>query len=90
MSAPPLRADQEVARILAETDSEEEIYRLLLAAIGDSLGWDFGAMWEVVPRRRAALHRRLVRARLLGGRRDFAESPTRRCSCAAGVCPAPW
>ena len=47
MSAPPLRADQEVARILAESDSEEEIYRLLLAAIGDSLGWELGAIWEL-------------------------------------------
>jgi PAS domain S-box-containing protein len=42
-----VRADLAVARILAQSDVEESLYRRLLAAIGESLGWDFGAWWEV-------------------------------------------
>ncbi|HYZ80230.1 MAG TPA: PAS domain S-box protein [Solirubrobacteraceae bacterium] len=52
--APPLRADQEVARILAESDLEEELYPQVLAAIGGSLGWELGAIWEL-PHRSDAL-----------------------------------
>jgi PAS domain S-box-containing protein len=48
--APTLRADQTVARILAETALGEEIYPLVLAAIGESLGWELGAIWERPPR----------------------------------------
>jgi PAS domain S-box-containing protein len=44
---PTLRADQAVARILAESDAEEELYPLVLAAIGESLGWELGAIWEL-------------------------------------------
>jgi PAS domain S-box-containing protein len=40
------RADIAVARILATTALDESLYPRLLAAIGESLGWDFGAWWE--------------------------------------------
>ena len=36
-----------VARILAETDSRVEVYAAALEAIGDLLGWELGAVWEV-------------------------------------------
>jgi PAS domain S-box-containing protein len=45
--APTLRADQEVARILAESDLAEELYPQVLAAMGGSLGWELGAIWEL-------------------------------------------
>jgi hypothetical protein len=45
--APTLRADQEVARILAESERPEDVYPQVLAAIGDSLGWELGAIWEL-------------------------------------------
>jgi PAS domain S-box-containing protein len=45
--APTLRADQAVARILAESDRVEEHYPQVLAAIGGSLGWELGAIWEL-------------------------------------------
>jgi PAS domain S-box-containing protein len=41
------RADLAVARILATTALDESLYLRLLAAIGESLEWDFGAWWEV-------------------------------------------
>jgi len=44
---PVARADFAVARILAATAAEEVLYAELLAAIGDSLDWDFGAWWEI-------------------------------------------
>ena len=44
-----LRADQEVARILAESDSEHALYARVLAAVGESLAWELGAMWELLP-----------------------------------------
>jgi PAS domain S-box-containing protein len=47
-SGPPtLRADQAVARIFAESESAEALYPQVLAAIGDSLGWELGAIWEL-------------------------------------------
>jgi PAS domain S-box-containing protein len=42
-----VRADLAVAHILAQSDAEESLSSRLLAAIGDSLGWDFGGWWEV-------------------------------------------
>ena len=44
---PALRADQAVARIFAESESAEALYPQVLAAIGDSLGWELGAIWEL-------------------------------------------
>jgi PAS domain S-box-containing protein len=38
-----------VAQILAETDRPVEVYAAVLEAIGGSLGWAFGAVWEVGP-----------------------------------------
>jgi PAS domain S-box-containing protein len=43
---PAARADLAVARILAATAAEDSLYPRLLAAIGNSIGWDFGAWWE--------------------------------------------
>jgi GAF domain-containing protein len=43
------RVEHAVARILAETAGSVEVYSSLLAAIGISLGWDLGAVWEVDP-----------------------------------------
>jgi PAS domain S-box-containing protein len=36
-----------VARILAQTDRLVEVYEATLHAIGQSLGWELGAVWEV-------------------------------------------
>jgi PAS domain S-box-containing protein len=36
-----------VARILAETDRPVEVYAAVLEAIGERLGWELGAVWEV-------------------------------------------
>jgi PAS domain S-box-containing protein len=38
-----------VARILAETDRPVEAYESVLEAIGTSLGWELGAVWEAGP-----------------------------------------
>ena len=38
-----------MARILAVTDDEESLYPRVLAAIGEALDWDFGALWVVAP-----------------------------------------
>jgi PAS domain S-box-containing protein len=46
---PMLRADQAVARILAESDPEDEVYSRVLEAIGQWLGWELGAIWELAP-----------------------------------------
>src|SRR5215217_1022284 len=40
-----LRTEHAVARVLAEADGEAEAYPALLAAMGASLAWDFGAVW---------------------------------------------
>jgi PAS domain S-box-containing protein len=42
-----LRTEHAVARVLAEASDEEAAYPLLLAAIGESLGWDAGALWTM-------------------------------------------
>jgi PAS domain S-box-containing protein len=46
----PPRVEHAVARILAETERPVEVYEATLAAIGRSLGWQLGAVWEVDPR----------------------------------------
>ena len=43
------RIEYAVARILADTDVEGELYPRVLAAIGQSLDWAFGALWEMPP-----------------------------------------
>ena len=35
-----------VARILAETERPVEVYAAVLQAVGGSLGWELGAVWE--------------------------------------------
>src|SRR3954470_2773478 len=40
-----LRTEHAVARVLAAAAGEEEAYPALLAAMGESLDWDFGAVW---------------------------------------------
>jgi PAS domain S-box-containing protein len=46
-SRPVALADRAVARILAETAAEENLYPEVLAAIGETLDWDLGLIWEV-------------------------------------------
>jgi PAS domain S-box-containing protein len=41
------RVEHEVARILAETEAPVEVYAAALEAIGDALGWQVGAVWEL-------------------------------------------
>jgi PAS domain S-box-containing protein len=43
------RVEHEIARILAQTEAPVEVYGETLAAIGRSLGWQVGAVWEVGP-----------------------------------------
>jgi PAS domain S-box-containing protein len=43
------RAEHEVARILAETERPVDAYAAALDAIGTSLGWELGSVWEVRP-----------------------------------------
>ncbi len=43
------RVEHAVARILAETDRPVEVYAAVLQAIGSSLGWELGAVWEAGP-----------------------------------------
>jgi PAS domain S-box-containing protein len=43
------RTEHRVARILAETDQPMQAYDAVLEAIGTSLGWELGAVWEVDP-----------------------------------------
>src|SRR5262245_23026066 len=40
-----LRAEHAVAHVLATADGEGDVHPRLLAAIGEALGWDFGALW---------------------------------------------
>ena len=42
-----LRTEHAVARVLASAAGEAEAYPRLLAAIGDTLGWDIGAVWTL-------------------------------------------
>ena len=39
-----------VARILAQSDRPVEVYEAALQAIGQALGWELGAVWELDPR----------------------------------------
>jgi PAS domain S-box-containing protein len=41
-----LRTEHAVARVLACTASEPDVYPQLLESVGTSLGWDVGAVWE--------------------------------------------
>jgi PAS domain S-box-containing protein len=41
-----LQTEHAVARVLASAPGEQEAYPALLAAVGESLAWDFGAVWE--------------------------------------------
>jgi PAS domain S-box-containing protein len=43
------RVEHAVARILAENDRPVEVYAAVLDAIGSSLGWELGAVWETGP-----------------------------------------
>jgi PAS domain S-box-containing protein len=43
------RVEHAVARILAENDRPVEVYAAVLEAIGSSLGWELGAVWETGP-----------------------------------------
>jgi PAS domain S-box-containing protein len=43
------RVEHAVARILAENDQPVEVYAAVLDAIGSSLGWELGAVWETGP-----------------------------------------
>src|SRR6478672_7283718 len=43
------RMEHAVALILAEKDRPVEVYVAALEAIGTSLGWELGAVWEVGP-----------------------------------------
>jgi PAS domain S-box-containing protein len=43
------RAEYAVALILAKTDDPVEVYAGVLDAIGSSLGWELGAVWEMHP-----------------------------------------
>src|SRR4029450_2608660 len=40
------RVEHHVAQILAETEAPVEVYAATLEAIGRSLGWELGAVWE--------------------------------------------
>src|SRR6185295_14614632 len=48
-----LSTEHAVARVLATAASEDAAYPALLAAMGEQLDWDFGAVW--LPRRGGAL-----------------------------------
>src|SRR5215210_1497986 len=43
------RVEHAVARILAETERPVEVYARTLEAIGRSMGWRLGAVWELDP-----------------------------------------
>src|SRR6188508_574528 len=43
------RVEHAVARILAQTDRPVDVYAAALEAIGSSLGWELGAVWEIGP-----------------------------------------
>jgi PAS domain S-box-containing protein len=48
-----LRTEHAVARVLASAATEGEAYPALLAAMGEQLDWDFGAVW--LPTKKGAL-----------------------------------
>jgi PAS domain S-box-containing protein len=43
-----LRTEHAVARVLASAPDEDDAHPRLLAAIGEALAWDFGALWTPV------------------------------------------
>jgi PAS domain S-box-containing protein len=43
------RVEHDVAQILAEKEGPVEVYAAALEAIGRTLGWELGAVWEVGP-----------------------------------------
>ena len=43
------RVEHAVARVLTETDRPVEAYASVLEAVGSSLGWELGAVWEAGP-----------------------------------------
>ena len=50
-----LRTEHAVARVLASAPGEDEAHPRLLAAIGEALAWDFGALWTPTDARGSAL-----------------------------------
>jgi PAS domain S-box-containing protein len=78
-----VRADLAVARIVAASGAEESLYPRLLAAIGESLGWDFGAWWDVLDQGKSL---RCIATWMSGPVRDGDfELVTRRTVLARGV-----
>ena len=49
------RAEEEVSRALAEADTGEDVIEPILTAIGENLGWAYGAFWEYDERARRLL-----------------------------------
>ena len=47
-----LRTEHAVARVLASAPDEDDAHPRLLAAIGEALAWDFGALWTPTDARR--------------------------------------
>ena len=43
------RVEHDVAQILAEKEGPVEVYAAALEAIGRTLGWELGSVWEVGP-----------------------------------------
>jgi PAS domain S-box-containing protein len=76
------RADLEVARIVAASAPGESLYPRLLAAIGESLGWDFGAWWSVDER--GEVLRCIETWRSLSSHGEEFDSLTRETTLAAG------
>jgi PAS domain S-box-containing protein len=72
-----------VAQILAVSAAEDSLYPRLLAVIGESLGWDFGAWWEASDRGEAL--RCIATWRSVSLHDDDFVSLTRRTEFARGV-----
>ena len=43
-----LRTEHAVARVLASAPDEDDAHPRLLAAIGEALAWEFGALWTPI------------------------------------------
>jgi PAS domain S-box-containing protein len=54
-----LRTEHAVARVLAQARDERDAYPALLAAVGESLAWDTGAVWAPSPDGHAGELRRI-------------------------------
>src|SRR5689334_13387464 len=50
-----LRTEHAVARVLASAPDEDDAHPRLLAAIGEALAWDFGALWTPIDAEGSAL-----------------------------------